>query len=584
MSGNDSNNPSAPPMRWRGPALGFSALLILASVWGIAGCGGSDPDPTPNPNPDSRPDDALLRTAIDMMQPDRLGIDAQPRQAAGLLNQWRAVKLKTTEKERLSQPLSDETRRLLNEYLSAETMKQISQDNFAIEDVEHIRGSFLAKEISQRVTKGVEGQLNRAQVLFDYVTRNVQLVDPDNALPLMPYEILALGEGTAEDRAWVFAELLRQLNLDSVIVKPQSSESSASPAIWFVGVVAEDEIRLFDPLRATPVPLGPRGDHTDILPATPAELTNPIVLESLIGSSDDPLAPALFDNLQIELIGTPTLWAPRMASLEKRLTGKDAAVIYQELTGEPDDLSAILNRLGKLKATGWSLKDVRPWKHPESRFQEREDSDELNQRWKPFLVPYAIVPDLKNQELTVGNPSYEMLRIRTMQLRGEYKDAIRGYLRVQLRQQNVPPQVSADIRTAYSDAAEDAFFWSGVCQMEQDTPQAAVDKLAEYVRRTEKFSGSRHAEHARVLMALCLEQLGRPAEAVEVLKPLKPTSPEYAAAEFLKRELAEMPGPSSPEKPNNPKPKPKTATKQEPDSKEPDAQSPRPAIAEKPMP
>ncbi|MCA9072524.1 MAG: hypothetical protein KDA84_26550, partial [Planctomycetaceae bacterium] len=111
MSGNVSNNPAATPVRWWGFVVGFAALIILVLLWGIAGCGGSPQDPEVDPTTPTTPgqNDTLLKTAIDMMQPDRLGINAFPQQAANLLNQWRAIQVKTGEKKVFSPPLSEDT-------------------------------------------------------------------------------------------------------------------------------------------------------------------------------------------------------------------------------------------------------------------------------------------------------------------------------------------------------------------------------------------------------------------------------------------------------------------------------------------
>ena len=98
-------------------------------------------------------------------------------------------------------------------------MKEAEADDFSQRDVAHIRTSLLMKAIVDDVTKGLDNDVDRAGVLFDFVTRNVQLVADENALPLTPYEMLIFGEGTAADRAWIFAGLLRQLKLDAVIVR-----------------------------------------------------------------------------------------------------------------------------------------------------------------------------------------------------------------------------------------------------------------------------------------------------------------------------------------------------------------------------
>ncbi len=560
---------------WKGRTVRrLSWFLLLGIVLGLLGSGGCSSDSSTSGTPAGKGKRSptagrdLLNPAIAMMQPDHLGIDANPSQPAGLLNQWRNVQRELDEKDRLSDPLSADTRKRLEADLSAEAVKKAERDTFTQEDAKHVRTSMLMKDIVDHVAKGVDGELNRAQVAFDYVSRNVQLVSDEKALPLSPYEIMVFGQGTAADRAWIFAELLRQLNQDAVIVKPDSGDSSESAA-WFVGAVANEKIYLYDPLRSTPVPTNLQAKVEDILPATLDDLAKPAVFERLTGGEKTTLSPQLFAKVRLELIGSSFLWSPRMANLQGQLTGNDAVVISQKLAGKPKDSASILNRLLSLPHSRWNPNQVRLWSHPETRLEQYEAIGPMSEQWKPFEAPQMMKLDPDTREMVLGRFSKLQLRTRTEQLLGEDKMAIQGYLRVQLAYRNLASQVPGETRTLYADAAEDAMFWTGVCQMERDEFADAARKFASYIKQYERFTSSRHGDHCRILLARCAIQLGQTSQAAKALKPLQPASAEYATARFLRHAMGNVeeatsesePVNSSPLVPGSPPHKPAVAEK-----------------------
>ncbi len=215
----DESSPERPasPMRWMRVSV-FLLILLAVVLAGFYGCNSSDSKTASSNGGDGSGAPAsgldLLDVAMNMMQPERLGIDSPPERAASVLNQWRLAQVQTSENgsknARFSPRLSEEARKYLETRLSAEALKEAEGDQFTQRDVGHIRTSLLMKAIVDDVTQGLDNDLERAGVLFDYVTRNVQLVADENALPLTPYEMLVFGEGTAADRAWIFAGLLRQ--------------------------------------------------------------------------------------------------------------------------------------------------------------------------------------------------------------------------------------------------------------------------------------------------------------------------------------------------------------------------------------
>ncbi len=558
----------------------LSLFLFLGFVVGITGCGGcSSGSPTSGTTGKAKPEPPsagwdLLEPALAMMQPENLGINADPNQPTGLLNQWRRVQMevekKDPDKDRFSAPLSDETRKLLENDLSAEAARRAGGDEFTADDARHIRTARLMKSIVDHVAKGVDGELGRAQAVFDYVTRNMKLVAAENALPLTPYEMLVFGEGTAEDRAWVFAELLRQLNQDAVIVKPASE--STEPAPWFVGAVVKDEIRLFDPNRSTPVPATLGAKSQDITPATIADLSKPGILQSLTAGTEAKISSQMFEKVRLEIIGTSGLWSPRLAVLQGFLSGESSVVISQNLTGQADEASSIVNRIKSLEDSRFSPEDLRLWSHPESRLEGFDALESLSERWKPFDAPQRIEVNPNDGTPVFGTFSKLQLKIRTEQLMGLYKEAIPMYSRVRIERNRVAPVLSGDVLRLHADAAEDAYFWSAICQMESGDFHEAATKFAAYVKDFENVA-SRHGDHARILSARCLIEQDRPAEAMEALAPLKPASPEYATAIFLTHALKNAkatPDKTQPQVSETPKPEP-----QKPETQ-------KPAIAEKP--
>lgn len=543
------------------PLSRFLCFGLVAALVAWVGCSKPSNSVTRSKNPDGNGSGSeLLDAAVNMMQPERLGINARAEQAAGLLNQWRATRLEIQGTERLSEPLSETSREFLEAGLSEDAIERVLRDDFTTEDAKHVRTGRLMKAIVEHAVKGVDGELNRAEVLFEYVARNVQLVSDAKALPLMPYEILVFGEGTAADRAWVFAELLRQLRQDAVIVKAASSDPAAP---WFVAVVVDRELRLFDPQRSAAVP---SANPDDPLPAGLADLSQPSVWKALTGEAEIPLPADAWQTIHVELIGTSALWSPRHAKLESVLTGADSVVISQRLTGEPGDSSAILNRMAQLEAADEREIEAGIWNHPQERVAAYQESESLDEAWKPFQAPLQIAEDPETDETIIGNPTWRLLKTRTDQLMGQYMKAIQSYSGIRLKHRRIPSQVPIDVLRMHSDAAEDAFCWAGVCQMEQRKPVDAARKFGGYIEETEKFVNNRHLDHARVLRGRCLAQIGEITQAIEAIAPLESESPAYETARFLKRQWEKIPT-EEPSEPENEKPSGTTSSK--------------PAIAEK---
>ncbi len=96
----------------------------------------------------------------------------------------------------------------------------------------------------------------RATALFDWIVRNVQLDAHSAKLPYRPWEVLVNGHGTAEQRAWVFALMARQLGLDVVVleVPDRDSPTADKSRFWLPALLSNGKLYLFDTRLGLPIP------------------------------------------------------------------------------------------------------------------------------------------------------------------------------------------------------------------------------------------------------------------------------------------------------------------------------------------
>ena len=153
--------------------------------------------------------------------------------------------------------------------LPPEEQERLVVPEFQSYDGFHIRDCLWAKRAVDFAAGKTHRDLDRAVSLFYYVVRNMHIADV--RAPLAVFDGMLLGRGTAEHRAWVFAELLRQLRIDSVILRPGSSEPAVGSAKLLVGALIGSDVFLFDPQLGLPIP-SPSDTGDSPLPSRPATL------------------------------------------------------------------------------------------------------------------------------------------------------------------------------------------------------------------------------------------------------------------------------------------------------------------------
>lgn len=488
----------------------------------------------------------FLEQAWDMLQPERLGVSAERSVAVNVLNQWL---LGCGGQVDVPSP-TEEGRTRLRELIAPAAWERAQEQHFALRDADHIRNAILFREINQFVAVGAENDVQRVARLFDHVVRNVALESPDERLPLTPHQILMFGRGTAEDRAWVFAELLRQARIDTVVVRPragggEASESSAGGA-WYVGAVLGEDVYLFDPRRGAPVP-SPSAGSSPVWPVTPAKLSE--VVTDGGEDAESTGSPAR----RIELIGYSTYWSERMQKLQESLSGDRGVVVYDAAVGQGDERGG-LARVEAAAGTGWQ---VGLWSYPDAQWLASESMDSetagrLEARRAPFAAPIPIANIDSDGQVELGMPLHDLRRTRMQQLSGKYREAIPSYLSIR-RAESKPPTASKDtfiptqaeaavlaelpedVRETHRRAAEHALFWTGVSQMELGEDNSAYRTFADYLNRYPQEGLWR--DHARRLTALILIAFDRPEIALNVVEQVDPASPQAAELEFLAERL-----------------------------------------------
>src|SRR5580700_4408889 len=275
----------------------------------------------------------LLSSGLDMMKPENLGITAQEQQVVDSLNNWAADCGKST---------------AVNDPAPKNGNAEAFADLYDLTDIEHVRNCWLVKQLGAGVLKSQSTDLDRIVGLFDLSIRTVALFNSsDPLMPQTPYDTMVIGRGTAEDRAWLFGELLRQAGFDSVIVRPKGSSltinsgagtsggaaSDAAPR-WLVGVLLDKQVYLFDPTLGWPIP-SPDDKGTSATVSKPATLAQAVahdeLLRKLDASKKYPLRASDLKSVQVEIITSSRYSEPRIKRIESFLAGNRSTTVYAPL-------------------------------------------------------------------------------------------------------------------------------------------------------------------------------------------------------------------------------------------------------------
>lgn len=557
------------------PRVSLSALLSLVFLW--AGC--APPAATKKSEKsqaemaDQQAESRVhrnLQNALEGLRPDKFGIVSGSEQAVAVLNEW--AKGAKVEAEKRGERWEPHRPHGLLKSLPKEWIEQVSLEQFIERDAAYLRDCLWASKATKFAAGDAEKDLDVVVNLFDYVVRNIVLIPPrSRRVPVGPFDVMVLGRGTALDRAWAFAELLRQRSIDSVILSPRraAGEASSDESI-LVGVLFEKDILLFDPTLGLPL-AADAADPKSALPRLPMSLRqaqrDPELLAAIARDSGGKfsLTAAMLEAPQVELICHSEQLSIRMKRLQQELSGEQTVAVSDPLE-DSEDQPGLWSRVAKHPAAAWSADDVAIWPYPET-VRESAANLTLDQQKELKKLSHSLGAPLRVQrflmkkdgpgvDLEFAKPERALMKRRMEHVLGRWADAIPGYLAAQLYDVDPPTakglqMVSPDrktkddvsvvsatdsrnlrgvlmqeeykhIRRLHLLAGDDACFWQAQCQFEQNRMQAVVDQCVVY---SNQHSSGGWVTANQSLMATALTKLKKLKTAIRALKEIDEDDP-----------------------------------------------------------
>lgn len=485
--------------------------------------------------------------------------------------------------------------------IEGDALKRVTATRFGRRDIEYLRQAILLSRIADRVKKEYKTDLDRVVALVALISPQLDPLPARQSLdrPLTPFDCLLNGLGTPSDRAWVLAEAIRQLHLDSVVLTTDGEDTQP-----LLVVLIDQDAYLFDSLTGWPIPAAGESQRKTIF-RVPAQLKDALGDDSILRQLDVEKRPFPWtaEKLKVAhvgLIGTSCTWAPRMAELQYQWPSNQMCVIFDGLGPSTSVEKGLSERVAtNLAPLGYAADRVRVWEYPE---QQSALYDSMGAESSPHMVPLVDVmsgpktfvegPDSKTNNITVTiqKAKRPLQQARVQHLLGHRIDAIGSYLTM-MRAHRLAPKMGGKIDSTVQQAmdqnrllADKVVYWMSLVQFENDDYDACQGTLRGYMR---EFPLGEMRDAVILRQAACLEKFQKYEEAEKVLSTIGPGLYEPKRDLFSHR-LKELQGvaTASPTKTPEPPAKPaEPATIPEPATPEP-TQSAAPAepVPETPAP
>ncbi|MCH8840274.1 MAG: hypothetical protein IH831_06280 [Planctomycetes bacterium] len=369
------------------------------------------------------------------------------------------------------------------------------------------------RDISAWAKAGGLSDLEVAGALFDWTVRNIQLDTPEEAVIIhRPWQALMYGHGTAEHRAWVFAELCRQQQLDVVMLAVASGEED--PEWWLPALVSEGKLHLFDARLGLPLPGAAAGSV-----ATLAEVVaNPELLNQLAVEGADPysISAEVFQQgdgprVTAWLVASHLQLSRRAAELQQVLEGEDFVV-----------LAADCRRVAKNLAPTGNIAEVGLWPLPMCSLLEEYNMPpqvrllaaqrflifaQRPQLWKARVLHFQGTKDVPSAERSDPLAQPNLGHRAATRL---YQDRLVRPSEKTLR------TLETDKQAIYRMSKADASYWLGLLSYDVGKYEVAADWLL--ARTLKATPNGPWTAGARYNLARTREALGDVVQAIELLQ------------------------------------------------------------------
>ncbi len=558
---------------------GVSTIVLCSVLLLVWGCNKDVPEDAGTDVPTGETVVPSLETTFQGLKPGEFEINVPRDLPTSEFNAWGDELLaEMLDPEVDEKTLSESLANLLPAYVVERTLRT----KFVLRDANHVRDSLWAREVADSITKSSESELDAVVDLFYFVVNTVRVVPAADALPLGPFESALYGFGTAKDRAWMFATLLRQRRIPAVVFAAnemvgdaEDSDSSvdslgSGTKNLLVGALLNDAIYLFDAGLGLPIasPDEPDGSALVRRPATLRQaMAEPSVLADMGAGESSPYAITLeqLKQLQPQVAGDSSVWSRRMEGLRNGQPVDVKAIIFEPLVSS-GPFEGIVDLVSKHVSNLQPDIKVGVWLYPERQREARESLgkdkdqsarlDSLNETFKVAQpVRVGLIDDEKNAgqqklEFTFGSSWGTHRGGRIDQILGRPEEAIPAYLKVQ-NWRNFPPspkdesiapglkaaavqQLPEDVKKRHLDAAEEALIWRATCQIQKRAYESAAVDLEGYLRQlaTKTYSG-RFRNEANYLAGISLALSGNSRRGAAFLRKVDPEDARHDVSKWL---------------------------------------------------
>ena len=427
-------------------------------------------------------------------------------------------------------------------------LENLSDSQYSPYDGVFLREAVMLRNVSKHVSRQATNNLETAEKLFDWTVANIAL-DPEPAevndpgKVQMPWHTMLFGHGRAIDRAWVFALLARQQNLDVVLLYVPDGKRMR---LWCAGLVEDGQIYLFDPNYGVPIP-GPT-------PGSIATLEQVADDESLLRQLDRNGAPYPFKaddvaEVDVYIEGSRQYLSERMKHIQSRLTG-DRRLILSE---QPSLLAEKVNGLPHT-----TRPQLWPWPFVAEQL--------LSEPNTPSRA--AVAQEIKQYGKFVTGSVNPLWAGRMQQFAGNYTTQLAGtprrphdapigeqgakpwFLKARTMLQRIPeddlPQETRDrIEEVYAQAdliRRDGSYWLAMIAMDEEDYDLADYYLQETgkLQASPQWPGGFQRRGIHIALGRALEAAGKPAEAVSHYLAVR--GPATAEAQYRAARLAQAAG------------------------------------------
>ncbi len=206
-------------------------------------------------------------------------------------------------------------------------VQRLNELSFDRQDVRGMQEAVWLRDTARVARRDAIEDVPIAVELFDWTVRNLQLETKKSLEGVLydPWKILLYGRGTAEQRAWVFMLLARQLGLDVVRLQPANAPEPGAMTPCLTALFSGGELYLFDCALGLPLP---SADGQGV--GTLAELAASEEGVSLLDLDEErkyPYRAEHFQEMAAFVEASPTYIAKRSAMIEQKLVGSESMVL-----------------------------------------------------------------------------------------------------------------------------------------------------------------------------------------------------------------------------------------------------------------